>query len=189
MHIVAIENSKNIYPLVSKILTLMDIANLILRDLSLPDMLTVNQFGTMEEDSMEILPEELLSDIGDEETIEEYVMSKATEAIISSTVESLKDYNIADASESLFSHGINEILLLHLRISNTQENLEAKQIISELKDEIIAIYKDILNDYTNEIIQQDIINKFKFIRFYDLKANCVLLNCNNDHGLKIKEER
>ena len=54
MHIVAIENSKNIYPLVSKILTLMDIANLILRDKSLPDMLTVNQFGTIDVDSMDI---------------------------------------------------------------------------------------------------------------------------------------
>ena len=187
-NLTAIEISRNSYALTSKLLTLMNIVNIIKDEVHLPEFLTVLPFGTMEENT-EITIKEMISDSNDDETIEEFLLSKTTEAVIYSTIDNLKHHTPIDIMESLYSHGINEILLFHIAISNNDTNEESREIISNLKKEIEDMFMDIVKDYTNEILTHDVITKFNFVRFYELKANCVLLECRNTHGLKILEER
>ena len=185
--LVDIEISKESYILLSKILTLMDIVNLIHREAKLPDNLIVMPFGTMEEEK-EIIPDEMLSEI-DDETVEDFIISKTTDAIIYSCIDSLRNHTPVDVMESLISHGINEVLLFYISIPDVDTNRESIEIINNLENELKDAFMDVVNDYTNKLLEHDIISKFKFVRFYEVQTNYVLLECRNTHGLKTKEER
>lgn len=185
--LVVIDISTESYILLSKILTLMDIVNLIHREVKFPDNLVVMPFGTMEEEK-EIIPDEMLSEI-DEETVEDFIILRITDAIIYSCIDSLRNHTPIDAMEALISHGINEVLLFYISIPDVDTNRESIEIINNLKYELENAFLDVVNDYTNKLIEHDILNKFKFVRFYEVRTNCVLLECRNTHGLKIKEER
>ncbi len=184
---VVIEISKESYILLSKILTLMDIVNLIHKEVKLPDNLTVMPFGTMEKEK-EIIPEEMLSEI-DEETVEDFIILKITDAIIYSCIDSLRNHTPIDVMEALISHGINEVLLFYISIPDVDTNRESIEMINTLKYELENAFMDVVNDYTNKLITYDVLGKFKFVRFYEVQTNYVLLECRNTHGLKIKEER
>lgn len=185
--IVAIEISKESYILLSKILTLMDIVNLIHREVKLPDNLIVMPFGTMEEEK-EIIPDEMFSEI-DDETVEDFIILKITDAVIYSCINSLKNHTPIDVMEALISHGINEVLLFYISIPDIDTNRESIEMINTLKYELENAFMDVVNDYTNKLITYDVLSKFKFVRFYEVQTNYVLLECRNTHGLKIKEER
>lgn len=181
---VILEESKFITNLLSLLLTLSNVVDQVTEDRNMDDSVAITPLEEWGYDTIEL--REMVTGL-DNKTLDVSFLDSICSALVDSAMDGLKTYSELKPLESLFSHGINEILLFSLVIDETYEQ-ESLSFLKELKNNIIECYTAAANDVTNYIIEHRIIDKYTYVEYSQYISGGIVIYCSNQK-LKILEER
>lgn len=183
-NIIIDSNSNLIMELISKLLTVSSVVEQLTEDRNMDDSVAINPIEEGGYDTIEL--REMITGL-ENKTLDVAYTDYACEALVASCVDSLKTYSELNPINSLFKHGINEMLIFSLIIDENYEQ-ESLSFLKELKNNIIEIFTALANEITNYLIEHKILEKYSYVEYAQFISRGLILFCSNKK-LKILEER
>lgn len=178
-------NSRYIMDLLSKLLTLSGAVEQLCVDRNMDDSVAIRPMEAGSYDTIEL--REMVTGLGENNTLDVCYLNAICDAIVDSCVDSIKTYSELNPIQSLFSHGVNEMLMFFLIIDENYER-EALSFLPELKENIIELFNNAANEITNYLIDNKIVENYSYVEYKQHIAHGLILFCSNKK-LKILEER
>lgn len=181
---VILEDSKFIMELLSKLLTLSNLVEMVTEDRNMDDSVAILPLEEGGYDTIEL--REMVTGL-DNKTLDVSFLDSICSALVDSSVDGLKIYAELEPIKTLFSHGVNEMLLFNLIIDENYEN-DSLSFLKELKNNIIQCYTDAANEITNSLIEHKVLDNYTYVEYSQYISSGIVIYCSNIK-LKVLEER